>query len=912
MRDRLLKKATVIVLESTISHYKILKKIGQGGMGEVYLAEDSRLQRKVAVKILPAAAASSPESLARFEREAKTAAALNHPNVATIYDVGSETRPDGSHIDYIVEEYLEGQNLQDLIWSGRLSRQKALSFATEIGEGLAAINAAGIVHRDLKPGNIFITSAGHLKILDFGLAKLIQPPRTEPVGENSPTLTFSLTGMVAGQLIGTPGYMAPEQFGDSEVDQRADIFAFGTVLYEMLSGRHPFESKRSQSMPSPGKSIHQSIHSTIHRILNEQPLPLDQLEPGLPLRLQWIVEKCLQKDPAARYQHSSDLLVDLRAASASSLESGPAPKTAAEGKIGRKRLAIIIAVVFFCGLAVSWLLKSMSPQKAQLPPLLEFDFSYKGQIRPWDGPAISPDGTMVVYRDSGTLWIRDLHALAPRKLEGTEGAGAPFWSPRSDYIAYFTRSQLYKISKAGDGISALCRLPNDLWGGGYWTSSGTIMFGQGPGGIYEVDEQGGEPRQILKPEKGENWLYWPSLLPGSKKLMYVILKEDNSSEIVVQTGGQRTSVLKRPEFITWAVYSRTGHILYQLGSSTQRGIASFSIWALPFDAASLKKTGEPFQAIADGMSPTVSSAGTLVYRTRPQKENRLVWVDRQGKVLGAIGQPQAVIRNPSISPDGQRVAADGADANSGFDVWIHDPRGTKERITSEFADRRHPVWSPSGDRIAFDSGGSIYIQPLDQSSEARKILPLGAVEEIFLNWSHSGEFLLYDFLSPNHSNRDIWYLHLPLAENGIPLVQIPADQTLPQISPNEHYVLYQSTESGGYLPDIFAVSFPDGKRKTKISISGGTHPRWSPNGNEIFYVDPDDDLVAVSVTGDLQLGQPHHLFTSAEAGSDLSLDALSYVYDVGPKAERFVVVQMPTGGKIVVVQNWPEGLRASK
>jgi serine/threonine protein kinase len=912
VRDRLLKKATVIVLESTISHYKILKKIGQGGMGEVYLAEDSRLQRKVAVKILPAAAASSPESLARFEREAKTAAALNHPNVATIYDVGSETRPDGSHIDYIVEEYLEGQNLQDLIWSGRLSRQKALSFATEIGEGLAAINAAGIVHRDLKPGNIFITSAGHLKILDFGLAKLIQPPRTEPVGENSPTLTFSLTGMVAGQLIGTPGYMAPEQFGDSEVDQRADIFAFGTVLYEMLSGRHPFESKRSQSMPSPGKSIHQSIHSTIHRILNEQPLPLDQLEPGLPLRLQWIVEKCLQKDPAARYQHSSDLLVDLRAASASSLESGPAPKTAAEGKIGRKRLAIIIAVVFFCGLAVSWLLKSMSPQKAQLPPLLEFDFSYKGQIRPWDGPAISPDGTMVVYRDSGTLWIRDLHALAPRKLEGTEGAGAPFWSPRSDYIAYFTRSQLYKISKAGDGISALCRLPNDLWGGGYWTSSGTIMFGQGPGGIYEVDEQGGEPRQILKPEKGENWLYWPSLLPGSKKLMYVILKEDNSSEIVVQTGGQRTSVLKRPEFITWAVYSRTGHILYQLGSSTQRGIASFSIWALPFDAASLKKTGEPFQAIADGMSPTVSSAGTLVYRTRPQKENRLVWVDRQGKVLGAIGQPQAVIRNPSISPDGQRVAADGADANSGFDVWIHDPRGTKERITSEFADRRHPVWSPSGDRIAFDSGGSIYIQPLDQSSEARKILPLGAVEEIFLNWSHSGEFLLYDFLSPNHSNRDIWYLHLPLAENGIPLVQIPADQTLPQISPNEHYVLYQSTESGGYLPDIFAVSFPDGKRKTKISISGGTHPRWSPNGNEIFYVDPDDDLVAVSVTGDLQLGQPHHLFTSAEAGSDLSLDALSYVYDVGPKAERFVVVQMPTGGKIVVVQNWPEGLRASK
>jgi serine/threonine-protein kinase len=892
------------VLELTTSHYKILKKIGQGGMGEVYLAEDTRLQRKVAVKVLPAATASFPESLARFEREAQTAAALNHPNIATIYDVGSEKRQDGSRINYIVEEYLEGQTLQDLLKRGRLSRQKALSMAVEIGEGLAAINAAGIVHRDLKPGNIFITSAGHLKILDFGLAKLIQPPRTE-LAEDSPTLTFSLTAMIAGQVIGTPGYMAPEQFGDSEVDQRADIFAFGTVLYEMLSGHHPFQGKRSQS----GHSVQgTSIHSTIHRILNEPPLPIEQLEPSLPLRLQWIVEKCLRKDPAARYQHSSDLLVDLRA-SASSLESSPIPK---EGRIGRKRLAIIIAAVFVCGMTVSWLLKSMSQQKAQLPPLLEFDFSYKGQIRPWDGPAISPDGTMVVYRDSGSLWIRDLHALAPRKLEGTEGAGQPFWSPKSDYIGYFTQSQLYKISNAGDSISALCRLPYDLWGGGYWTSSGTIMFGQGPGGIYEVDEQGGEPRQILKPEKGENWLYWPSLLPDSKKLMYVSLKQDNSSEIVVETGGQRTSVIKSAEFITWAVYSRTGHILYQRGSSTQRGIASFSIWALPFDAVKLRRTAEPFQAISDGMAPTVSSAGTLVYRTRPQKENRLVWVDREGKVLGAVGQPQAVIRNPSISPDGQRVAADGADANGGFDVWIHDPRGTKERITSEFADRRHPVWSPSGDRIAFDSGGSIYVQPLDQSTEARKILPLGAVEEIFLNWSHSGQFLLYDFLSPNGSNRDIWYLPMPLAGNGMPLVQSPADETLPQISPNEHFVLYQSTESGGYLPDIFAVSFPGGKRKTKISISGGTHPRWSPTGDEIFYVDPDDSLVAVSVTGDLQLGQPRRLFTSAEAGSDLSLDALSYVYDVGPKAERFVVVQMPTGGKVAVVQNWPEGFRAPK
>jgi serine/threonine-protein kinase len=885
------------VLESTISHYKIVRKIGQGGMGEVYLAEDTRLQRKVALKVLPTAAASSPESLARFEREAQTAAALNHPNVATIFDVGSEKRPDGSPINFIVQEYLEGQTLQELLEHGRLSQSKALSLAIEIAQGLAAINAAGIVHRDLKPGNIFITSAGHLKILDFGLAKLIQRPRTE-VGENAPTLAFSVTTVIAGQVTGTPGYMAPEQFSDSEVDQRADIFAFGTILYEMLSGHHPFEGK--------------TIHSTIHRILSEPPRPLDQLASNVPFRLQWIIEKCLQKDPEARYQHSSDLLVDLRAVAASPGQSIPASGARAKGNIATKRLAVIIAAVFLCGMALSWLIKSIGQPKVQSTPLLEFDFPYKGQIRPWDGPAISPDGTMVVYRDKGTLWIRDLHALAPRKLEGTEGAGQPFWSPRSDYIAYFTQSQLYKISKAGDSISALCRLPNDLWGGGFWTPKGTIMFGQGPGGIYEVDEQGGDPRQILKPEQGENWLYWPSLLPDGKKLMYVSLKQDNSSEIFILADGKRTSVAKRSEFITWATYSRTGHILYQMGSSTQRGIASFSIWVLPFDPAKLVKTGEPFQAVSDGMAPTVSAGGTLVYRTRPEKTNRLVWVDRQGRVLGAIGQAQSIIRNPSISPDGQRVAADGADANSGFDIWIHDSRGTKERITSEFADRRHPVWSPTGDQIAFDSGGSIYVQPMDQSTEAKKILPLGAVEEIFLNWSHTGATLLYDFLSPNRSNRDIWYLHPSGAANGSPLVQTPADEMLPQISPDEHFVLYQSTESGGYLPDIFAVSFPDGKRKTKISISGGTHPRWSPSGNEIFYVDSDDSLVALSVTPDLKLGQPRRLFTSEDVGSDLSLDTLSYVYDVGPKAERFVVVQMPTGGSIAVVQNWIEAFRPAK
>lgn len=867
-------------------------------MGEVYLAEDIRLQRKVALKVLPPGVASVPEGLARFEREARTAAALNHPNIATIYDVGCDTRPDGSQIYFIIEEYLEGQTLETLLHRGKLPIQKALSLAVEIGEGLAAINAAGIVHRDLKPGNIFITSAGKLKILDFGLAKLTQPPRTGSAEGNSPTLTFSITSGVTDRVLGTPGYMAPEQFDNAEIDQRADIFAFGTVLYEMLAGHHPFEGK--------------SIHSTIHRILNEPPHALDQLESDLPPRLHWVIEKCLQKDPAARYQHSSDIVVDLHAVCASSLASGAKGTKPSESKFGWSRLGMITAATFLCGMAVSWMFRGIDQQKAQQGPLIAFDFPYRSQIRPWDGPAISPDGTMIVYRDAGTLWIRDLNSLAPRKLEGTAGAGQPFWSPRSDYIAYFTQSQLYKISKAGGSISALCRLPYELWGGGYWTSKGTLLFGQGPGGIYEVDEQGGKPRQVVKPETGENWLYWPSLLPDGNKMMYVILKQDDSSEIVVQSSGRRASVVSRAEFITWATYSRTGHVLYQLGTSTQRGNASFSVWAAPFDADKLARNGEPFEVVSDGVAPTVSSGGTLVYRTRREKENRLVWVNRQGRVEGTIGQPQAVIRNPSISPDGRRVAAEGADANSGFDVWIHDSRGMKERITADFADRRHPVWAPRGDRIAFDSGGSVYVQQLDQSTEAKKVLSLGAVEEIFLNWDQGGQTLLYDFLSPNRSNRDIWYLQLPLAKNGTPLVQTPTDETLPQISPNGHFVLYQSNESGGYLPDVFAVSFPDGKRKTKISISGGTHPRWSSRGDEIFYVDPDNCLVAVSVTPDLKLGQPRRLFSSEEVGSDLSLDTLSYVYDVGPKGEKFVVVQMPTGGRIAVVQNWIEGFRSAK
>jgi eukaryotic-like serine/threonine-protein kinase len=873
----------------------VLKKIGQGGMGEVYLAEDTRLQRKVALKILPPAAATSPESLARFEREARTAAALNHPNVATIYDVGSETLSNGTASNFIIEEYLEGQTLRDLFKRGRLPIEKALSLAIEIAQGLAAINGAGIVHRDLKPGNIFITASGQLKILDFGLAKLTQPATQQ--AEGTPTITLSMSGSGSSSISGTPGYMAPEQFENPEVDQRADIFAFGTLLYEMVSGRHPFEGK--------------TIHSTIHRIMNEPAPSLDKLAANLPPRLRWIIEKCLKKNPAARYQHSSDLLVDLREVSEGAPEVEITGKGAPASAILWKRLGLIAAAAFVCGMALVWLLKS-DKEKTRTVPSITFDFSYKGQIRPWDGPAISPDGTMIVYRDSGSLWVRDLGSLTPRKLEGTGGAGQPFWSPRSDSIAYFTQSQLYKISKTGDGITALCRLPNGLWGGGYWTSKGTILFGQGPGGIYEVDEQGGVPRQIVKPEQGESWLYWPSLLPASDKLLYVVLKQDNSSEIVVQSVGRRIPILSRAEFVTWATYSATGHILYQLGTSTQRGNASYSIWAAPFSANKLSATGEPFPVVSDGMAPTVSAGGTLVYRARYEKENRLAWVDRQGRVAGLIGQPQAVIRNPSVSPDGRRVAAEGADANSGFDIWIHDSRGTKERISSDFADRRHPAWSPKGDQIAFDSGGSIFVQPTDQSTEPKRILSLKAVEEIFLNWGQGGQTLLFDFLAPNHSNRDIWYLHLPAAKDETPLVQNLTDATLPQISPDGHYVLYQSNESGGYLPDIFAVTFPEGKRMAKISIEGGTHPRWSPKGDEIFYVDRDNSLVAVSVASDLKMGQPRRLFTSEAAGSDLSLDTLSYVYDVGPKAENFVVVQMPTGGRISVVENWLEQSRAGK
>lgn len=866
-------------------------------MGEVYLAEDTRLQRKVALKILPAAAASAPEGLSRFEREARTAAALNHPNVATIYDVGSETPADGPQINFIIQEYLEGQTLRDLLKRGRLPIEKALTLAIEIAQGLAAINDAGIVHRDLKPGNIFITTSGQLKILDFGLAKLTQSTGNGPAAESSVALTVTKSRSGSGSITGTPGYMAPEQFDDPEVDQRADIFAFGTVLYEMLSGRHPFEGK--------------TIHSTIHRIMSEPPPPLGAQASSLPLRLQWIIKKCLQKDPAARYQHSSDLLVDLRAVAHGSPEPEAMERSAPAGAIAWKQFYVVAAAALLCGMGLAWLAK-LGREKAPVLPSIAFDFPYKSQIRPWDGPAISPDGTMIVYRDSGSLWVRELRSLTPRKLEGTGGAGQPFWSPRSDSIAYFTQSQLYKISKTGEGITVLCRLPNELWGGGYWTSKGTILFGQGPGGIYEVDEQGGSPRQIVKPQQGESWLYWPSLLPGSDTLLYVVLKQDNSSEIVAQSAGRRTPILSRAEFITWATYSPTGHILYQLGTSTQRGNASYSIWAAPFNASKISTTGEPFQVVSDAMAPTISAGGTLVYRARREKENRLTWVDRQGRLIGFIGQPQAVIRNPSVSPDGRRVAAEGADENSGFDIWIHDSRGTKERISSDFADRRHPVWSPKGDQIAFDSGGSVFLQQLDQTSEPRKIFSLKAVEEIFLNWGQGGQTLLYDFLSPNHDNRDIWYLHLPGASGETPLVQTLSDATLPQISPNGRYVLYQSNESGGYLPDIFAVTFPEGKRKTKISINGGTHPRWSPKGDEIFYVDPDNNLVAVSVTPDLKLGQPRRLFTSEEAASDLSLDTLSYVYDVGPKAESFVVVEMPTGGEIAVVQNWLDQAHAPK
>ena len=851
-------------------------------MGKVYLGEDTRLGRKVAIKVLPEQFASIPERLARFEQEARAAAALNHPHIAVIHDIGFEPPAEsageaagaaatGTH--YMVQEHLEGQTLRDAVGKGRLPLTQALELATEIAEALTAAHEAGIVHRDLKPDNIFVSKEGHAKVLDFGLAKLVEMDTPAPSGggsgetatamaQGSPTP--SLMGTAAGQVMGTAGYMAPEQVSGEAVDSRADVFAFGCVLFELASGQQPFAGR--------------SMLQTLDKIVHDEPPALEQINDELPVRLQWILEKCLAKEPRGRYQHADDLAVDLRtlrgeveSGTAASLAGSPAGvgtegpagpgASAAAGAAaftGSTRVAALVLVVL--ALAIGGLAGSRlaAPGVAGGGPTMRFSIELPADLSLTSAGrvqlAVSRDGLSLVFVANEQLWLRSLDEEAVTPIRGTEDGGrAPFFSPDGREIGFWVDDQLKRVSIDGGTPTTLTPAVNTY--GAYWNDDGTILYGQGPGGIWRVSENGGDPEQIVALDDGESAQHpWP--LPGGEYLLFALKPTGvgpwDDADIVVQAfdTGDRTVVHSGgsdPRYLP------SGHLLFG-----REGV----LWAIPFDADTRLTSGgatpavedvrpSPLGAATGAIQWALSEDGTLVHLPGGTAGGNelLAWVDTDGTVEPIVTRSDA--DEPRVSPDGRYIAVEGSTSDA-EGVWIIDATRSDASLLTAAGGGFSPAWAPDGEHVYFLSerdGLGIWKRRADFSQPAEHVWSIDAASGYLSSIAADGQNLLYTTTAGSGlGGGDIWLLELG-DEPAATEILASADYThgVAVFHPTGRWIAYDSTASGGREIYVHEIA-DDGTlgARTTISTSGGMEPAWSRDGATLFYIDP-PALMAVDV-----------------------------------------------------------------
>ncbi|MCP5109597.1 MAG: protein kinase, partial [bacterium] len=741
----------------------------------------------------------------------------------------------------------------------------------------------GVVHRDLKPTNIFVTKAG-VKVLDFGIAKISQE-QGHPSGAT--TKTTPLTR--AGTVIGTFEYMAPEIWEEEEADARTDIFAFGAVLYEMITGHKAFEGR--------------SLVALIASIMQKQPAPVSSLVPAAPAELDRIVEKCLAKDPDERWQSAADLKDELQWVLDSPARASGAgrPAVAVIPTLRRIGPPAVIAILFLIlGIFTGWRLGL--PGAPSQTPVRRFSFTPPGLRTANPSVAVSPNGAHVAYVSSGPgrrIWIRDLYREEPRALDGTERASQPFWSPDGQFLAFRVRSELRRVPVLGGSVTTLCRLPGATFSGGSWSPDGsTIVFscGRVAPQLYQIPSRGGTPEPLFEPERSPRGTgnVSPHHLPTGN-LLYGLGSPAERDVIARHLSSGRQAVLTAGLF---PIYSPSGHILYQTT------IVGGDLWAVPFSSASLETTGEPFPVAKNVTSASVSADGTLVYADSVTNRRQLAWYDRQGNRTETVGRPHDRITSPSLAPDSSRVAVTGTEEGN-TDIWVHDiSRALKTRVTFSTEIDTHPVWSPSGDEIAFacfvDGTFDILHQPARSGVDPTRLVtsPLPDRPE---DWSRDGNYLLYRVLE-RENGYDLRYLQRDGQGNfqSHPYLETRFREYSAKFSPNTRYVAYCSNETGSY--EVYVRSFPDGERKWQVSSNGGGQPRWSRDGAELFYVEG-NTLVAVPVnTGDsFAMGDARKLF------SHPSLSGITPDYDVSANASRFLIpdpVGEPRQPAIHVVENW--------
>lgn len=877
------------MIGTTLSHYAIISKLGEGGMGEVYRARDTKLGRDVAIKVLPAAFSADAERLRRFEQEAQAAGALNHPNILVIFHIGThESAP------YIVSELLEGETLRERMAGAALPQRKAIDYALQIAHGLAAAHEKGIVHRDLKPENLLITNDDRAKILDFGIAKLI-----EPVGEGVAQTDIATRKVQTdpGTVIGTVGYMSPEQVRGRQVDHRSDIFSFGAVLYEMLSGTRAFRGD--------------SAVETLNAILKEEPTELSaQTNRNISPALERVVWHCLEKSSERRFQSARDVAFALENVSATSSGSSQTAIVSAPLRTkNRERLiwigAIALLLVIVIGLAAIGLRRTPTNANAVRFPIVIPEGSIPCADVETHNMSVSPDGRDLAFvafsQGQRTLWVRPLGALSAQTLPGTEGAYSVFWSPDSQHLAFFADGKLKRIEVSGKSLQTVCSLPVAGDASGSWGSEGTIVFSEdGDGNIYRVPATGGTPSLLVenKIRSARRWIHF--LADGRRFLFYKYKEDQNNEGIYAGSIDSPETRQVAPMPPTRAQYVKGGYLLYPRDGS---------LVARPFDEKNLRFTGEPTVVIErlpffdkTGWADfSASENGVLAYMTEFPK-TRLVWLDRSGRETAQIGAP-GDYGQVRLSPDGQRAALRINDPRTiSGDLWIQDlARDTRTRFVSGASDDSDPAWSPDGRRLTYfsccEDESTLHIK--DSGDTGKGQLPIRDQRFISpLDWSRDGQFIIYQ-----KDQSELWVL--PLSGDGKPYAFIQTQSSDPsaRFSPDGRWVAFVSEETG--RQEVYVTRFDKPGEKWRISTDGGNLPRWRRDGRELFYLMTGGKVMAVQIKPGTEFvaGSPIALFKA---------DPLSRDYDVTADGQRFLFIASAPGTQLLpfaVVLDWTADLK---
>jgi serine/threonine protein kinase/Tol biopolymer transport system component len=875
---------------SKLGPYEILAPAGSGGMGEVYRARDTRLDRTVAIKILPGYLSEKPDAKQRFEREARAISSLQHPNICTLFDIGSQ-----NGTDFLVMEYLEGETLADRLLKGPLPSEQVLKYGIEIAEGLEKAHRSGIIHRDLKPGNVMLTKGG-AKLMDFGLAKASTAAPISGLTATFATPEASHPLTAAGMMVGTFQYMAPEQVEGKEADSRSDIFALGAVLYEMATGKRAFAGK--------------SHASIVAAILAQEPQPISTVQPMSPPALDRVVKGCLAKDPDERWQTAHDVKLQLQWIAEGGSQAGvPAPVSK------RRRLsqnvawiAAAVCALAAIGLAVPWIFRTSAPIHPMRLSILSPD---GGSFKPFD-IAISPDGSKFAFAavdaaGKTQLWVRPLESESAQPLAGTDGAQFPFWSPDSQTIGFFADGKMKRLEASGGGLQVLADAPVPR--GGSWNQDGIILFAPGAaGGLSRVSAAGGTVEQVtaLDSKKNEDSHRWPCFLPDGQHFVFLVRSglTTGAAQLYGSSLGSKDKTLivdsgGRPGC------AQPGYLLFVRGSN---------LMAQKFDQKSLKLSGDPTPVVEQlGRDYTFSAAyalsanGMMVAHNGGVSTSVLTWYDRTGKAGEVLGTDNFnVIR---FSPDGKTLSTSIYDNSGGEDIWLLDlARGVRTRFTFGPALSDDPVWSPDGKMIVFDSNRTgtyaIYEKPANGTQKEQVVFADPAIK-FSTSWSPDGKYVLMDHIGVDAQGRtSIWVLPMFGDHKAYSLISNDFNNTYASFSPDGHWVAYDSNESG--RDEIYAVAFPNPTARFQISTSGGANVQWRQDGKELYYTDADNKIMAVDIAahGDaLQIGTPHALWQPR-------LQAVNPPYATSD-GKRFLANELPlqSTSHLSLTLNWDAELK---